>query len=126
MSVFLLAIGGGVGAIMRYLIGKWIMKKLPHPPFPLAMLTVNILGSFGLGSFLALYMNTYHVLGESNLVYLVLGVGFFGALTTFSTFSVEASNLMKEKLWKKFFCYVAFSIIGSILSFITGFHLFVV
>lgn len=123
MNVFLLAIGGGLGAILRYLIGKWLMKSFPNPPFPVAMIVVNVIGSFGLGIFLGSYMQTLHVMGNDDLVFLVLGVGFFGAFTTFSTFSVEAQALLQKREWSKVVLYLTLTIIGSILAFILGYYI---
>src|SRR5690606_22209769 len=112
--VFLVA-GGALGAMGRYLIGLGIMKRFPSPRIPVAMLTVNIIGSAGLGLFLGHYFrgipaNAYH-----DALFLFLGTGFFGAFTTYSTFSVETIQLLQEREYKKAFTYITCSLAGSIL-----------
>ncbi|WP_332697084.1 fluoride efflux transporter CrcB [Halalkalibacter lacteus] len=123
MNLFLLAIGGSIGAISRYLLGLGIMKRYPTPPFPIAMLIVNLLGSIGLGAFFGLYFGLIPLGAYENPVYLSIGIGFFGAFTTFSTFSVEATQLYNNKKWKKLSTYVLLSIFGSIICFLIGFNI---
>lgn len=122
MSVFALAIGGFFGAISRYLIGLILGNASRKSPVPLAMLIVNVLGSFGLGYFTGKYFvrleNPYE-----NLLFLTVGIGFFGSFTTFSTFSNEAVLLMKQKMYLNVILYISISIIGSILLFAGGFAL---
>lgn len=92
ISVF---IGGGLGSVLRYLtnitFGKTVLCM--NCSIPLATLAVNILGSFVLGILYALFIQ------KTNFpIHLKLGltVGFCGGLTTFSTFSFEAYNLLKN------------------------------
>ncbi|MBP1970472.1 CrcB protein [Virgibacillus natechei] len=96
MNILLLSMSGGLGAICRYLLGLAIMKKNPYPEIPIAMLTVNVIGSFGLGVF-------------------------FGAFTTFSTFSMEAVELLREKKYRKALIYISISLIGSVITFSIGY-----
>ncbi|WP_100372184.1 fluoride efflux transporter CrcB [Bacillus sp. FJAT-45037] len=122
--LFLLMIGGSIGAITRYLVGIYIMKRFPKPPIPVAMLIVNLLGSFGLGSFMGGYFQEVPLGAYEDPLFLSVGIGFFGAFTTFSTFSVESVQLIQRKAWGKLVLYVGLSIGGSILSFLLGFWLF--
>lgn len=73
--------GGAIGAILRYIVGLYV----PSDQFPFATLTVNVLGSFGLG------LVTFA--GASNELLLLLGVGVCGSFTTYSSFSVETVRL---------------------------------
>ncbi|WP_156289741.1 fluoride efflux transporter CrcB [Oceanobacillus salinisoli] len=123
MNLFLLAAGGSIGAISRYFLGLVLMNRYPNPPFPISMLTVNILGSLGLGIFYGLYYGEIPLGAYDDPVYLSIGIGFFGAFTTFSTYSVEAVQLYNEKKWTKLVTYVTLSIFGSILTFFIGFIL---
>lgn len=113
------AIGGFFGAILRYLIGLLMMRNFPTPPFPIAMVFVNLLGSFGLGLILS-FLSTYN---EGAPLLLLLGVGFFGAFTTFSTFSMEAFGLLQKKMFIQLIFYLLSSIVGSILMFSIGYVL---
>lgn len=91
--VTLLAVGGGAGANARYWLGTWI-KSLQHAvAFPWATFTINVLGSLVLGVVVALCV---HPTDESRKNwYLLLGVGFCGGFTTFSTFSYETLELLR-------------------------------
>lgn len=124
MNILLLSLGGGLGAITRYLLGLSIMKRFPHPPIPAAMLSVNLLGSLGLGIFLSLNFQSIPLQAYNEPTFLIVGLGFFGAFTTFSTFSMEVLDLFHRKLYLKAFIYISASIIGSIITFTIGFLTF--
>lgn len=106
------AIGGALGAWCRYKLGIWLMRWTKQSPVPLSILFINWIGSFGLGIALAYDVQSVGVT-----------VGFFGAFTTFSTFSVEALQLLLGKQYKEAFLYISASIIGSICLFQAGFML---
>lgn len=78
----LVAVGGMLGALARYLLAQW-----RTPGFPYAILIANVIGSFGLGVLLG---------GVSDATFLLLGVGFCGAFTTFSTFALDTLVLGRE------------------------------
>ncbi|SHM94286.1 fluoride efflux transporter CrcB [Gracilibacillus kekensis] len=123
MNISLLIIGGAIGAVSRYLFGVLLMKRNKQPQFPVAMLVVNLLGSFGLGTFFSFYYGEYHSGDYSDPIYLGLVIGFFGAFTTFSTFSVESVQLFNDKKWKELIAYILISIMGAIFLFAFGFYI---
>ncbi|XEC94745.1 fluoride efflux transporter CrcB [Paenibacillus tarimensis] len=123
MSILFLTIGGSAGAVLRYLLGIVMMRRYPSPPLPIAMLTVNLLGSLGLGVFFGLKYGKIPIGAYAEPAYLLLGIGFFGAFTTFSTFSVEAMQLLRNRKWKSFAVYLILSICGSIGGFLLGINL---
>ncbi len=114
------AIGGAFGAVARYLLGLLIMKRIPNPPFPVAMLLVNVIGSFGLGLFFGLVYGEIPADAYDDTWFLVTGIGFFGAFTTFSTFSVEIVDLITKSYDNKALIYVVITVTGSLLLFFTG------
>jgi len=87
-----IAAGGALGAVMRWYIAGFI-QRLSGSAFPWGTLAVNIVGSFLLG-FLFVWMLERVTVGE--LLRLAVTVGFLGAFTTFSTFSVETARLLQE------------------------------
>lgn len=84
--------GGALGALSRYVVSGTIMDKLGSD-FPFGTLTVNVLGSFLMG-FLAMLL--VERIGLDPLLRLGVFVGFLGAFTTFSTFSMETLNLFEQ------------------------------
>ncbi|SES36638.1 fluoride efflux transporter CrcB [Salipaludibacillus aurantiacus] len=120
MNVFLVALGGGAGAVGRYLLGLWIKDRMPQKKIPTAMLFVNLTGSLGLGLFFGFIYNEVPILAYNDPLFLLVGIGFFGAFTTFSTFSIETSALLQKKKWPEAALYTALTIGGSIAVFLTG------
>ena len=86
-----IASGGALGAVMRWYVAAWI-QRLSGSAFPWGTLTVNVLGSFLLG-FLFVWLLERVTVGE--ITRLAITVGFLGAFTTFSTFSVETARLLE-------------------------------
>lgn len=93
MSWLLVGVGGSIGAVLRYLVGKWAETR-NHSAFPIATFTVNTTGSFILGLVTRLAGILYP--HWSVPITLFLGTGFCGAYTTFSTFSYEAITLVRH------------------------------
>lgn len=79
--MLLVAVGGGIGACLRYAVDAWIRARWPAE-FPWATFVINVTGSFVLGLCVA-GLSGGAVLG-------FLGTGMMGGYTTFSTASVEA------------------------------------
>ncbi|WP_081599586.1 fluoride efflux transporter CrcB [Halalkalibacterium ligniniphilum] len=117
----LLVVGGALGAIARYELGRFFTTRSVASSLPLAMLFVNLIGSFGLGLLVSLRFQTMQV-DSTDSFYLLLGTGFFGAFTTFSTFSMEAVQLFQKKRLKEGCLYIGLSLVGSVGLFIGGFY----
>ena len=121
MNVSLLvfvAIGGSIGATFRYLISI-LMHKMLGSSFAYGTLTVNILGSFIIG-FLYLYFEQT----ISPNVKAMLITGMLGALTTFSTFSLETILMIQEGLYFKALLNITLNVLFTLSSTIAGMFLF--
>ncbi|HEX2699637.1 MAG TPA: fluoride efflux transporter CrcB [Acidimicrobiales bacterium] len=86
-----LAAAGAVGAPARHLLDGVVHDRVPGP-IPWGILVVNVTGSLVLG--LVSGAALYHALPETPRI--VLGTGFCGAFTTFSTFTVETIRLLED------------------------------
>lgn len=91
-NLFVVGIGGFLGANARYLLSLWTDNMLiPRlGAFPYGTFLVNVIGSFGLALFGAWFSART---GMSPQLRLLVGAGFFGAFTTFSTFANESVAL---------------------------------
>ena len=123
MNIFLVAAGGGLGAVARYMLGVWIKEHTKERPIPIAMLLVNLLGALGLGLFFALVYGYIPLIVDAEWPFVIVGLGFFGAFTTFSTFSVESAVLIQKRKWIPLLTYLSLSIGGSILMFLIGYSI---
>ncbi len=101
-----ISIGAILGANARYWIGLWA-KELFATSFPLGTFIVNVLGSLLLGFLVALSLKRGDL---SQTTLLLLGTGFMGSFTTFSTFSVETVLLITSGNWQL----ALFNVAGSI------------
>jgi fluoride exporter len=90
--VTLLMLGGGLGANARYWLGRLIASP-QEPTFPWATFLINVGGSVALGFAAAHFL--HHPDPARRNWYLLLGTGFCGGFTTFSTFSLETLELMQ-------------------------------
>lgn len=86
------ALGGACGASLRFYISQLVLNWLGKG-FPFATLMVNITGSFIMG---LLYQLIEHEIIDINIHRTLIGIGFLGAFTTFSTFSLDSLLLIQQ------------------------------
>ncbi|MBT8228406.1 MAG: fluoride efflux transporter CrcB [Dactylosporangium sp.] len=94
MTVLLVALGAAIGAPLRYLAGQ-VVQTRHDSPFPWGTWTVNLVGSLLLG----LLAGGLRAQGLPEAVMALLGAGFCGALTTYSTFGYETVRLAEGGAW---------------------------
>ncbi|AAZ25988.1 MULTISPECIES: fluoride efflux transporter CrcB [Colwellia] len=86
------ALGGACGASLRFYISQLVLNWLGKG-FPFATLMVNIIGSFTMG---LLYQLIEHEILNVSVHRTLIGIGFLGAFTTFSTFSLDSLLLLQQ------------------------------
>ena len=108
------ALGGAIGASARYLAGMAIFRVV-GPGFPVAIISVNVLGSFLMGVFVVAAAQR----GLAHLSPFVM-VGLLGGFTTFSAFSLETVTLLERGQTGQAALYIALSVILSVGGLILG------
>mgnify|MGYP001062834126 CR=1 FL=1 len=91
-QILAIAAGGSIGAVMRYFVSTGVYSYLGRG-FPYGTLAVNVIGSLLMGLLYELFLQRLSVSPE---VRALLLVGFLGAFTTFSTFSIETITLIEQ------------------------------
>jgi fluoride exporter len=121
MSYFAVAVGGFLGAIARFCMGRWFTDLVSSTGFPWGTLVINLLGCFVLTLFLTV---TLDLLVISPFLRLGISTGFLGAFTTFSAFSLETVQLFQTDhfwygglyLFSSIFLCIAMSALGLIVA----------
>lgn len=116
MDLVWVGVGGGLGAVARYLVGVWIIPRVSSG-FPFHTLLVNVSGSFAIGALLVLLMDQ---MAADPAWRLFLIVGVLGGYTTFSSFSYEALALLEAGKWTTAAVYVAGSNALSLVAAYLG------
>ncbi len=109
MNWLLVAAGAAVGAPLRYLTDRYIQSR-HDSVFPWGTFTVNVLGSALLGL----------IAGATTPIHLAIGIGFCGALTTYSTFSYETLRLAQTGALRYAFINVTASVVAGVCALLAG------
>lgn len=107
------AAGGALGAVGRYLAVGQVAQWLGHG-WPFGTLAVNVVGSFAMGLLIELSALAWSPSPELRAF---IGVGFLGAFTTFSTFSMETVLLYERGAFLACTAYILASVVLSVGAF---------
>lgn len=92
LNFFLLALGGAIGTLARYMLGLWINRTLDQPLFPWGTLVINLSGCLLIG--LLAGSNEREPFEISRRLFLFTGL--LGGFTTFSAFGLESVQLIRN------------------------------
>jgi len=112
LQILAIAGGGAFGALGRYLVSSGVYRLLGRE-FPWGTLAVNTLGSFVMGLLFVLFLDRLAASPELRSAILV---GFLGAFTTFSTFSMETLVLVEQGFLGKAFLNIWVSVLVCLLA----------
>jgi CrcB protein len=112
--MILLIIGGALGTCLRYWLGKWFNEQPRASGLPYGTFVINVSGSFLLGAAAVLIQE--RLPAEYGNLYLLVGTGFCGGYTTFSTFEWETFTLVRDGSW----WYALANVAGSVLVGFAG------
>ena len=111
LNLLLVGVGGVFGGLFRFQLGKVVSQKA-NTIFPIATFLINISGAFLLGLLTGIE--------PVNRVYLLLGDGFCGAYTTFSTFMYEGLHLVQKSEQLNAVLYVLGTLFGGVTGYVCG------
>jgi CrcB protein len=116
MRIVLVLVGGGLGAVLRYLIDGWAGQRLGIA-FPYGTFLINVSGSFLLGV-LSVFTLERLVLSAETRIF--LGVGLLGAFTTFSTWQYESYRLIEAGSFALAFANLFGSVVAGFFALVLG------
>ncbi len=109
MIILLIALGGAVGSVSRYLLGGMVQRAL-HLEFPMGTFVVNVVGCLLIGVFAKFFVGAQTELPMRA----TLMIGFCGGFTTFSAFSNETFAIIQGGDWPKALLYATLSMVVCI------------
>ena len=119
-KLLLVALGGGLGAVARYLLGAASQARL-GAGWPFGTFGANVIG----GLLMGLLVGWLALRGGSDQerLRLLLGVGLLGGFTTFSAFSLETALMLERREWAGALAYVSLSVALSVAALFAGLFL---
>lgn len=116
-AVLLVGAGGAIGAMARYGVSVAIGRLLPMS-FPLATLSVNVLGSLLMGVLIGVLARTLPPMAPE--IRLFAAVGVLGGFTTFSSFSLDTVTLLERGALAQALLYVGLSVVVCLAGLYLG------
>jgi CrcB protein len=117
--MFLVMLGGALGTLARYQLGRWFGQQawVERSGFPVGTFVINITGSFILGAASVFFQEKFQQYLEW---FPFVGVGLCGGYTTFSTFEYETYRLVQDRSYGLALAYVFGSVIAGFIGVLAG------
>jgi len=120
MSYLWVTLGSAIGGLLRYAITRMMLTFSVN--FPYGTLLINVLGSFVIGYFGTLTLQSGKYPASDNLRLFVM-VGICGGFTTFSSFSLQTFDLMRSGGWGRAAANVVLSVVLCVAAVAAGHRL---
>jgi fluoride exporter len=117
MSYLWVIIGSALGGLLRYVISRWTLTISTQ--FPYGTIAINVIGSFVIGYFGTLTLQSGKYAASDNLRLFVM-VGLCGGFTTFSSFSLQTFDLMRSGAWGRALINVVLSVVLCVAAVAAG------
>jgi CrcB protein len=117
MSYLWVTIGSALGGLLRYAITRWTLAL--SVSFPYGTILINVLGSFVIGYFGTLTLQSGKYATSDNVRLFVM-VGICGGFTTFSSFSLQTFDLLRTGAWGRALANVALSVALCLVAVAAG------
>jgi len=117
-ALMLVAVGGGLGSMARYLVSGWVLHRAVSWQFPVGTFLVNVLGCLGVGVLGGLVVK-HDLLSPELRLFLFTGIA--GGFTTFSAFGLETFHLLRKGEIGVAGAYVVLSVLVGMLALWAGF-----
>jgi len=114
LEYLLIAIGGALGSVARYWVSGFVAERAGEV-FPLGTLVVNVTGSLLIGFFATLTDPDGRFLASPNVRQFVM-IGICGGYTTFSSFSLQTLNLVRDGEWLAAGANILLSVVACLLA----------
>jgi CrcB protein len=116
-NLLLVAVGGGAGAVMRYLLGVQAMRAF-GTGWPYGTLAANVIGGLAMGVLIGAL--AFRGGADQERWRLLLGVGGLGGFTTFSAYSLEVALMLERREWTSAAAYSLGSVVLSVGALFAG------
>tara|TARA_R100001143_G_scaffold63597_2_gene73298 strand:+ start:17212 stop:17598 length:387 start_codon:yes stop_codon:yes gene_type:complete len=120
-QILLISLGGAIGAILRYSIGKFTSTILGDTDVFTGTLFSNVIGCFFAGIILA-WMGDNSGISEEVILFVTIGI--LGSITTFSTFALESYQLLDNGKFTKLISYLFIQVVIAFLLTAAGYALY--
>jgi len=121
IQILLISIGGAVGAVIRFSIGKLASKLMGKSDIFTGTLFSNLMGCFFAGIILA-WVGDNATISQETILFLTVGI--LGSITTFSTFALESFQLLESGNFIKTISYLFLQVVIAFLMTAGGYSLF--
>jgi CrcB protein len=122
MSYLWVTIGSALGGLLRFTLGKLMLSFNTGTGFPIGTVLINVIGSFVIGYFGTITLQSGKYPASDNLRLFVM-VGLCGGFTTFSTFSLETFDLARSGAWGRALANIVLSVILCLTAVAVGHRL---